>query len=126
MLAARAGRRVAESIRRASGRAALAADAEHLLPVLAADRAADVFADPFADADEPDARPVLVVLDDGSPEAVGRASSAAGCSPPPRSTGSGWRRSPSRRATSVARYAALLATGTYAAAYLRVGLTPHA
>jgi hypothetical protein len=36
VLAARAGRRIAESVRRATGRTALAADAEHLLPVLAA------------------------------------------------------------------------------------------
>ena len=35
VLAARAARRVAESVRRASGRTALAGDAEHLLPVIA-------------------------------------------------------------------------------------------
>ena len=39
VLAARAARRVAESIRRSSGRTALAGDAEHLLPVIAAARA---------------------------------------------------------------------------------------
>ncbi len=38
VLAARAARRVAESIRRASGRTALAGDAEHLLPVIEAAR----------------------------------------------------------------------------------------
>src|SRR5215212_5029914 len=68
-LAARAARRIAESLRRASGRAALAADAEHLLPVLAAAPLSDVFADPFADeVDDP--RPSLVILDDGSPDPV--------------------------------------------------------
>ena len=36
VLAARAARRIAESIRRATGRTALAADAEHLLPILEA------------------------------------------------------------------------------------------
>ena len=40
VLAARAARRVAESIRRASGRTALAGDAEHLLPVLEAHQGA--------------------------------------------------------------------------------------
>ena len=49
VLAARAARRVAESIRRATGRTALAGDAEHLLPVLEATRQRDVFDDPFAD-----------------------------------------------------------------------------
>src|SRR5689334_15356089 len=65
VLAARAARRVAESIRRATGRAALAADAEHLLPVLGAAAPVDVFADPFAD-EVADLRPSLVLLDDGS------------------------------------------------------------
>ena len=74
VLAARAARRVAESIRRASGRTALAGDAEHLVPVLEAARPRDVFADPFADAgDAPaDLRPLLVVLDDGTEDPVVR------------------------------------------------------
>ena len=62
VLAARAARRVAESIRRSTGRAAVAADAEHLLPILEAATPVDVFADPFES--EGDARPSLVVLDD--------------------------------------------------------------
>ena len=65
VLAARAARRIAESLRRATGRTALAADAEHLLPVLAATAPADVFADPFADGGR-QRRPALVLLDDGS------------------------------------------------------------
>jgi hypothetical protein len=122
VLAARAARRVAESVRRASGRTALAGDAEHLLPVIAAARAPDLFADPFDDGEEGVRRPALVVLDDGADEPsireqrgrllaeaqerrvrVERVSSDAG--------------------TDVARYAALLATGTYAATYLGVGLS---
>ena len=67
VLAARAGRRVAESVRRATGRTALAADAEQLLAVLEATAPADVFADPFADPGA-DLRPALVLLDDGSQE----------------------------------------------------------
>ena len=39
VLAARAARRVAEAVRRASGRTALAGDAEHLLPVIAGGQA---------------------------------------------------------------------------------------
>ena len=57
VLAARAARRIAESLRRSSGRAALAADAEHLLPVPARRQAPDVFADPFADDDRRSSRP---------------------------------------------------------------------
>ena len=123
VLAARAGRRVAEALRRTSGRAALAADAAHLLPVLTAAPRRDVFADPFADL-EPEteaARPALVVLDDGAEAATirelrGHLHHAAAdhdvrvhpilCAEGPE----------------VARYASLLATGTYAAMYLAVGL----
>ena len=71
VLAARAARRVAESVRRASGRTALAGDAEHLLPVIEAARQRDVFDDPFADA-TPERRPMLLVLDDGTEEPVVR------------------------------------------------------
>ena len=71
VLAARAARRVAESIRRAAGRGAIAGDAEHLLPVIEATRQRDVFDDPFAD-DPPDRRPMLLVLDDGAEEPVVR------------------------------------------------------
>ena len=71
VLAARAARRVAESIRRASGRTALAGDAEHLLPVIEAARQRDVFDDPFAD-DAGERRPMLLVLDDGAEDAVVR------------------------------------------------------
>src|SRR6478609_3034722 len=119
VLAARAARRVAESIRRASGRSALAGDAEHLLPVLEATTARDVFDDPFADGGG-ELRSMLLVLDDGSEDAVvraqrGRLQAAAA----------------ERRVrvetvttdapTEVARYASLMLSGTYAAEYLRIG-----
>ena len=121
VLAARAARRVAESIRRSSGRAALAADAEHLLPVISAATPRDVFVDPFADDDEGDLRPVLVILDDGSVDASvreerGRLTAAAagrGIRVETLTGGGG---------NDVALYASLLATGTYAAAYLGIGL----
>ncbi|WP_022910835.1 SIS domain-containing protein [Aestuariimicrobium kwangyangense] len=67
VLAARASRRVAEAIRRSSGRAALAADASELLPVIEGVRERDVFADPLEDGEE--TRPVLVVLDDPAGDA---------------------------------------------------------
>jgi hypothetical protein len=120
VLAARAARRVAESIRRASGRTAIAGDAEHLLPVIEAAAPRNVFDDPFAD--EPgELRPVLVMLDDGADDPLvreqrGRLMAAA--------AEHGVRaESVDADATSeVARYASLLLSGTYAAAYLRLGL----
>ena len=66
VLAARASRRVAEALRAASGRAALAADADALLPILEAVAPRDPFADPFEDAVSADRRPCLVLLDDGN------------------------------------------------------------
>jgi hypothetical protein len=123
VLAARAARRVAESMRRASGRTALAGDAEHLLPVIASTALHDVFEDPFADpGEEPaDLRPALVVLDDGSDdpsvreqrgrlvtEAEGRRIRVEQVS------GSG--------AGELACYASLLHQGRYAAAYLGIAL----
>jgi Bacterial phospho-glucose isomerase C-terminal SIS domain len=122
VLAARAARRVAESIRRASGRTALAGDAEHLLPVIAAARTADVFADPFDDAEEGARRPALVILDDGAEgasirEQRGRLSAAA------QERRVRVEKLTSDAGTEVARYAGLLTTGSYAAAYLGVGLS---
>jgi hypothetical protein len=128
VLAARAARRVAESIRRTTGRGALAADAEHLLPVITATRRRDLFADPYADpfadveeAGEADRRPTLVILDDGSADASvreqrGRLVTAANERDVRVETVA------SEAGNELARYAALLAQGTFAAAYLGVGL----
>lgn len=121
VLAARAARRVAEMLRRTTGRPALAADEGHLLPVVEAARPRDFFADPIADGDASPTRPGLMVLDDGTEEAVireerGRLVAAAA----------------QRRVrvhtvhadegSEMARYAALLSTGSYAAHYLGIGL----
>jgi hypothetical protein len=123
VLAARAARRIAESVRRASGRTSLAGDAEHLLPVIASTPAHDVFDDPFADSDgEPtELRPALVVLDDGTEDPTvrelrGRLRATAdergvrvesiSCSAP----------------SEIACYAALVNHGRYAATYLGLGL----
>jgi phosphoglucose isomerase-like protein len=121
VLGARAARRVAEAVRRASGRTALAGDAEHLLPVLHAAMPADLFADPFDDDGDADRPPALLVLDDGAENAGireqrGRLVAAAQERRVRVETVS------SEASTDVARYAALLASGTYAAVYLGVGL----
>lgn len=120
VLAARAARRVAESLRRSSGRSALAGDAEHLVPLIEAARQRDVFADPFAD-DGGELRPLLVVLDDGADDPVvrehrGRLLAAAA------SRGVRSESLITDAETEVARYASLMLQGTYAAEYLRLGL----
>lgn len=120
VLAARAARRIAESIRRASGRTALAGDAEHLLPVIEASRQRDVFDDPFSD-DAGDLRPMLLVLDDGTEdplvrESRGRLQAAAA------SRGVRVETLTTDAPTEVARYASLVVSGSYAAEYLRLGL----
>ena len=126
VLAARAARRVAEELRRATGRSAIAGDVEHLVPVIEAARARDVFADPFDAA--PELRPGLLILDDlaGTPG-----------EPDSHSLVAAHRRqlveSADARGVRVeivsaeghaemARYASLLLQGRYAAEYLRVGL----
>lgn len=120
VLAARAARRVAESIRRASGRSALAGDAEHLLPLIEAARQRDVFEDPVADGGG-DLRPLLVILDDGAEDPVvreqrGRLRAAA------ERRGVRTVTVTTDAETEVARYASLMLQGTYAAEYLRLGL----
>jgi hypothetical protein len=119
VLAARAARRIAESISRATGRTALAADAEHLLPILEATAPADVFADPFADGGVT-RRPALILLDDltGDPtvaETRERLEQTA------RDRGVRVESISSEADGDVARYAAMLSTGTYAATYLQLG-----
>ncbi len=123
VLAARAARRVAESIRRASGRTALAGDAEHLLPVVASAPLHDVFEDPFADqgGEAGNPRPALVVLDDGTDEPavheqrrrLTEAADARGVRVETVTAPTG---------CEVACYASLLSQGRYAAAYLGLGL----
>ena len=120
VLAARAARRVAESLRRTSGRTALAGDAEHLLPLIESTRQRDVFEDPFAEGGG-ELRALLVVLDDGADEPVvreqrGRLRAAAA------NRGVRVETLTTDAETEVARYASLMLQGTYAAEYLRLGL----
>ncbi len=121
VLAARAARRIAESIRRTSGLAALAADVEHLLPVLVSAPHHDLFADPFADEPPDGPRPSLLILDDGtdSPmvrEQRGRLTHAA------QEPGIRVHTLTSDEGPEVARYASLWSMGSYASVYLGIGL----
>ena len=72
VLAARAARRVAESIRRASGRTALAGDAEHLLPVIEAAAPARRLRRPVRRRPSPTLARCCCVLDDGADDPVVR------------------------------------------------------
>lgn len=121
VLAARASRRVAEALRRVSGRPALAADASDLLPLIDTVEARNPFADPIVD--QPDGlRPVLVVLDDRTDDAGARGTreelvARAGerdvrvCEVRTRA-----------QAAPVEAYAALLMKGLFGATYLGIGL----
>lgn len=120
VLAQRAARRVAESMRRTSGRAALAGDVDTLWPVLAAARPRDLFDDPVADGAGPP-QPALLLLDDGAEDPVSREQRA-------RLVGLADERRlrvevlGSEATGEVARYASLLLSGTYASEYLALGL----
>jgi hypothetical protein len=119
-LAARAARRVSETVRRASGRSAVAGDAEHLLPLIEAARPRAVFDDPFADG-AAESRPVLLVFDDGADDPIvredrGRLQAAAA------EHGVRVETLTSEAGTEVGRYASLVLSGRYAAEYLRLGL----
>mgnify|MGYP005811706757 CR=1 FL=1 len=129
VLAARAARRVAEALRGACGRPALAADARHLLPILQAVAPMDLFADPFTDVLPVERRPVLIVLDDGaSPEAAVVQRQRLEAVADARGVRVAEVRHVDRRPEGgpepvpVARYASLQAAGTWAAVYLAVGL----
>ena len=121
VLGARAARRIAESLRRASGRTALAGDAEHLLPVIARAPQRDVFDDPFSEDEPAELRPALVVLDDNSDDPSVREQRG-------RLTTEADERSvhvevlSSAAPGDLACYASLLGQGRYAAAYLGLGL----
>lgn len=120
VLAARAARRVAEALRAACGRAAIAGTDHQLVPLLETAPEVDLFADPF-EGDSQVTRPSLLVLDDGTDSpivrrAYDRVSAAAE---------KGSVRVHTVRAAEgpdVGRFAALLATGRFAAAYLALGL----
>ncbi|NYI79227.1 SIS domain-containing protein [Nocardioides panzhihuensis] len=120
VLAARAARRVAESLRRASGRGAIAGVADDLLPVLEAARPRNVFDDPFAE-EKSSVRPVLVILDDGATDPI-MVEQRRLLTEAADTRGVRVEVVEANASTEVARYASLLLQGTYAAEYLRLGL----
>ncbi|MFV0406701.1 MAG: SIS domain-containing protein [Propioniciclava sp.] len=119
ILAARVSRRLAEAIREASGRVALAADASALEPLIAETPRRDPFADPVES--DPGTRPALVLIDDGMGDAAAEeqhdrlrrvaAAHDVRTSMIQETTGD-----------ELTRYAMLLSRGLFAAAYLRIGL----
>lgn len=123
VLAARAARRLAETLRRVGGRTAIAGDADQLVPLLEAARPHDVFDDPYGDqGDGPGTpRPVLVVLDDGNqdPLCVEQRQTLVSAAD---ARGIRVELVSAEAPSDVARYASLLLHGTYAAEYLRLGL----
>lgn len=121
VLAARAARRVAEALRSASGRPAVSGEADQLAPILEGAPDPDLFADPFEDGGSASPRPALVILDDGADAPA----AAAGRARLDAAAESGSVRVQEVRAVEgpdIGRFAALLATGRYAAAYLALGL----
>lgn len=121
VLAARASRRVAEALRTASGRPALAAHSSELIPMVDGAAPRNVFADPFEDPQPADRRPGLVILDDRTGDELTDAAQnqlrdvadrrdVRVCAVS-RDTGG-----------DLERYAGLLQTGRYGAAYLAIGL----
>ncbi|MDR0415872.1 MAG: hypothetical protein LBH76_00870 [Propionibacteriaceae bacterium] len=120
VLAARAARRIAEAIRQVSHRAALAADAAELWPVLRGCRPPDVFADPFFDPAD-DLTYCLVRLDDGCPE-PGRGAAGDQLEQVAEAHGVRVARIRYDEGTALERYACLLQHGRFAAAYLGLGL----
>lgn len=120
VLAARASRRIAEAVRTASGRVALAADAGELLPLVAATRPRDPFADPFEVSDA-DARPSLVIVDDGMGDAEND-EQREGLEGTAALTDVRVSLLQHADGSTVERYATLLSKGLFTAAYLQIGL----
>ncbi|MCW2810449.1 MAG: hypothetical protein JWP61_907 [Friedmanniella sp.] len=121
VLAARASRRVAEALRAASGRAALAAEADELLPIIESTTVRDPFEDPFEDTASADRRPTLLLLDDGNREDLLRADQSRLRAAADRNDVRTCVLSHSR-GSDVERYAALLQSGMFASVYLSLGL----
>ncbi|TRY19769.1 hypothetical protein FOJ82_02495 [Tessaracoccus rhinocerotis] len=123
VLAARASRRIAEAMRRASGRPALAADADELETILRAVTPRDPFEDPYlSDVEAP---PVLMLLDEdkvpdrlnGVARRLSNIAESVGVRVCSISSGE-----PGLESSDVERYVTLLQHGRYAAAYLGIGL----
>ena len=122
-LAARASRRIAEALRRACGRPALAADADEVRTLLTQAEECDPFADPFDD--DAQTQPALVLLDDDklpdrlSGVAIDLADLAESRGLRVVRISSG---ETDLGASDLERYITLLQKGLYGAAYLEIGL----
>ncbi|MCB0893568.1 MAG: hypothetical protein KDB51_17420, partial [Propionibacteriaceae bacterium] len=120
VLAARASRRIAEALRHASGRIGLSADSSDLLGLVQQVAPRDPFSDPFEESGG-ERRPGLVLVDDGLDDAAAvesrlrleRNAEAAEI----RVT-----RLTHREDSMMERYATVLLTGLFGAAYLQIAL----
>ncbi|MDO5285761.1 MAG: SIS domain-containing protein [Actinomycetia bacterium] len=123
VLAARASRRVAEALREASGRPALAADADDLVTLIQAAPRRDPFADPFDETQDSRCTTLVVLDDHRDSQAVARTRTPL--------LALAERHDVRVRTIShdqghdVERYACLLQHGLFAATYLRLGLGPN-
>ena len=122
VLAARASRRLAELMRRATGRIALSADAAALRPIIESAPRRDPFSDP--DLDGESRRPVLVVMDDAEAEhEVTRRELEQLCAVHDvRVRSVTLPLGIDERSSSMDRYVALLLQGSFATVYLALGL----
>ncbi len=121
VLAARAARRIAEALRSATGRPAIAGDDTQIVPLLASAPEVDLFADPFEDGNQAAARPALIMLDDGSDAPAIRAERAR-LQVAADAAGVRIHEVRAIEGPGIGRFAALLATGRFTAAYLALGL----
>lgn len=120
VLAARASRRIVEVLRHASGRVGLAADASDLVALLQQVRPRDPFADPFEESVQ-ERRPGLVLIDDGLDDEAA-AESRVRLAQTARSADIRVTRLEHAADSIVERYATVLLTGLFGAAYLQIGL----
>ena len=121
VLAARAARRVGESLRHGTGRPALAASAEEVLPVMRLARVPSLFADP-SDPETASLRPVLVTFHDGDDGPTRREYDLLCAEAARRNLRASAIRCLDPNAGPLDRYVSLLMQGRYAAAYLGIGL----
>lgn len=120
VLAARASRRIVEALRLASGRIGLSADSSDLVGLIQQVQPRDPFADPF-DENLAERRPGLVLVDDGLDD-----ESAAEARLRLERTADAAEIRVTRLAHNtesvMERYATVLLTGLFGAAYLQIGL----
>lgn len=121
VLAARASRRIAEALREATGRPALAADAGDLVAVIERARRRDMFADPFEEDASAQCTTLVVLDDDSDDAAVARTRTQLVALAERHDVRV--RTVRHAQGNDVERYACLLQHGLFAAAYLRLGLT---